>query len=419
MKKHISLIIFLLFPLLLLPNYLYATDTLTLKEALETAMEQNHHIKSALAELPIEKANLIIAKYRPNPIIGSNAEIARGGSLQPVEVGTEIELGRKRHWRIKVAKEKISKKELEIKKLMWEIHTQVHAGYSILSVQQKLLELAKERKDFYESLLEIATKRHEAGDISRLELIRAKTELLRAENKYSEMEAELRKAKIEFNHTLGRDPTLELLTEDPESLKPKIELHKHPKIKEVIENALKERLEIAILEKEFGIARSEFKKALWEKIPNLKLLGGPVRPSQGNNVWGVFIGGAFEVPAFNRKQGEAESAKAKLNYLEKEKDRIGHDIQVEVANAFQDLEVREEQIQRFKEKLLSEAEDILDMVKTGFEKGKLNLSEVLLAEEQNREINEEYLLSILRFQVALANLEYAVGVPLFEFGEKL
>jgi len=302
---------------------------------------------------------------------------------------------------------------------MWEIHTQVHAGYGILSVQQKLLQLAKERIDFYKSLLEIAEKRFQAGDISKLELIRAKTELLKAENKYSEMDGELRKAKIEFNHTLGRDPTLELFTEDPESLKPKIELHKHPEIKEVITNALKERLEIAILEKEFGITRSELKKALWEKIPNLKLVGGPVRPSQGNNIWGIFIGGGFEVPAFNRKQGEIESTKAKINYLEKEKDRIEHDIQVEVATAFQDLEVREEQIYRFKEKLLLESENILDMVKTGFQQGKLTFSDVLLTEQQNREIHEKYFESIMNYQIALANLEYAVGVPLYEFGEEL
>lgn len=393
--------------------------SLSLKDALDIALKNNHHIKSAIATLPIEKANLIIAKYRPNPVLGSNAEVVRGGSLHPVEVGGDIELGRKRHWRIQLAKEKISKQELEIKKVMWEIHIQVHAAYGILSVNQKLLELAKERLVFYKLLLEIANSRFEAGDISEMELIRVRTELLKAENKFSEMDGELRRAKIEFNHLLGRDPTFDLVLEDPKELKPKTELHKHPKIKEVIDNALKERIDIAILEKEFGIVRAEFKKAKWEMIPNLKILGGPVRPAQGDNIWGVFVGGGFEVPVFNRKQGEVEVVKAKLDYLEKEKDRIEHDIQIDVANSFQDLEVREEQIHTFKEKLLIESKNVLEMVKIGFEKGKLGLSDVLLTEQQSREIEEKYLQAILGYQLALASLEYAVGVPLYEFGEEL
>lgn len=394
-------------------------DNLTLKQALDISLENNHHIKSATATLPIARAKLIIAKYRPNPNLGSNAEIVKGGSLHPIQLGAEIELGRKRHWRIELAKEEISKTELEIRKVIWEIHTQVHAAYGRLAVLEGLYKLAKERAGFYKSLVEIAEKRYAAGDISRLELIRAETELLAAENKLSEVDGEVRNAKIEFNHLLGDNPNLNISLTNPEDLKPKIELHKHPKMKEIIENALENRIEIAILEKEFGITRAKLRKAIWERLPNLKIEGGPTKPSLGNNIWGPYVGGGFELPVFNRKQGEIKDAKAELDFLKKEEDRIKHDIKIEVATAFQYVEVREEQINRFKEKLIAEAEDILDMIRTGFQKGKLNLTDVLIAEQQNREVREKYLESIMDYQISLANLEYAVGVPLFEFGEEL
>lgn len=395
------------------------SETLTLKQSLDIALENNHHIKSAVATLPIAEAKLIIAKYRPNPSLGSNAEIVKGGSIHPIQLGAEVELGRKRHWRIELAKEEISKTELEIRKVIWEVHTQVHAAYGSLAVLEELYKLAEERTEFYKSLLEIAEKRYSAGDISKLELIRAKTELLKAENKLSEIDGEVRNAKIEFNHLLGDDPNLSISLTDPEDLKPKIDLHNHPEMKEIIEDALKNRMEIAILEKQFGITRAKLKKAIWERLPNLKIEGGPTKPSIGNNIWGPYVGGGFELPVFNRKQGEIKDAKAELEFLKKEEDRIKHDIKIEVATAFQYVEVREEQINRFKERLIAEAEDVLDMIKVGFQKGKLNLTDVLIAEQQNREIREKYLESIMDYQISLANLEYAVGVPLFEFGEEL
>lgn len=396
-----------------------AQEAISLKSAIEIALENNHHIKSALATLPIAEAKLIVAKYRPNFILGANSEIVKGGSLHPVQVGTQLEIGRKRHWRIKLAKEEISKTELEIRKVLWETHTEVHATYAELSVGLKLFDLAKERVAFYKSLLDIAETRFQAGDISKLELERAKTELLRTENQFKDFEGRLKKAKIEFSHILGKEPQSELSLDLVEKLKPKIKLHEHPGMDKVIANALKENLKMAILEKEFGITRAKIKKARWELVPNLYIEAGPVKPSIGDNIWGPYVGGAVEVPVFNRKQGEIKEAKAQLEYLEREKERIEHDIKIEVAKSFHDIEVEEEQIHMFQGELLDQSENILEMTMFGYKNGKLTLTDVLSAEEQNRNINERYLESLLQYQLALASLEYAVGVPLYEFGEKL
>ena len=420
--KNKVFVVFLLLSLISLPAFCETSSPstkLSLKQALDIALENNHHVKSAVASLPIEEASLIIAKYRPNPYISPNSEVVKGGSLHPLDLGIELELGRKRHWRIQVAKEKISKKELEIRKVLWETHTEVHIAYASLSVMQELLDFAKERTQFYKSLAEVAQKRLKAGDISELEYAQAKMQLLKSENAESIFEGELRKAKVEFNHLLGRDPKEEVLLTNAEELKPNTDLHDHPKLKAIIDNALEKRLEIAILEKDYGIKRAEIKKAKWERLPNLAIETGATKPSIGDNIWGPYFAAMIEIPVFNRKQGEIKKAESEVKFLEKEEDRIKHDIQIEVANSYEFLEVAEEQIHRFKEKLLGESQNILEMIQRGYKKGKLSFSEVLIAEQQDREVRQSYLESLLQYRVTLASLEHAVGEPLYDFGEKL
>lgn len=394
------------------------STTLTLEEAISIASENNKQIKSAIATLPVTQAKLIIAKYRPNPIFSSQNEAVKNGSLHPAQLAVPIEIGRKRHWRIDEAKEQISKTELEIRKVIWEIHTQVHANFTAVSVLNELLDIGKQRIEFYKTLVQIAEDRFSAGDVSGLDVNRAKIELSTAENELNEIEGKLKQAKVDFNLLLGRSPELEIILQEPDVLKPKQKLSANEGIKKIRAEALTKRLEIAILEKQYGITRAQLKKAQWERIPNLTVEGGGVKPSVGTNIWGPYFAIQSELPVFNRKQGEIKEAKAQIEYLEKEEDRLKLNIESEIANAVQYFEVREEQLQRYEEKLLGQSEGILDSIKFGYQKGKLSFTDVLNSEQKNRQVKEGYLQSILNYQVALSNLEYAFGVPLDKLGDK-
>ena len=394
---------------------------LTLKDALDLAIKNNHHIKSAIATLPLTEANLIIAKYIPNPVIAANSEVVKGGSLHPIQLGQTFEVGRKRYWRVQVAKEQISKKELEIAKVLWEIHTQVHISYSGLSLGKYFFDLAESRVGFYKSLLEVAEKMYNAGEISGLEVDRAKMELLSAENNLSEFDAKLKRAVVDFNHIIGADPNDEITLEELdgiEELKPKIKINEYKPLSKIIDEALTKRLEIAILEKDFGITRAQLKKAIWERLPNVFIEGGPTKPSIGSNIWGPYFGTQLELPVFNRKQGEIKQAKSQIEYLKLEEERIKHDIKVDVANALKELEVREEQLQRFQEKLLNQSKNILEKIQFAYQNGEMSLTDVLNAEQKDRDLRQQYLSSLLNYQITLASLEYAVGVPLYGLTEK-
>lgn len=399
-------------------NKIDISTKLNIQQAVDYAIKNNKQIKALSATLPITEANLIIAKYRPNPIIASQNEIVKNGSLHPVQVAVPLELGLKRHYRMKVAKEQISKTELEIRKTIWEIHTQVHGSYSQVVVLNNLIDLAKERKEFYETLLQIAKDRFDAGDISGLDIDRANLELLTAENELNELEGKSKQAKIDFNLLLGIKPENEITLQDTSTIKPKEKLSENPRITELHADALKNRLEIAILEKDYGITEAQLKQAKWERIPNLQIEGGAVKPSIGTNIWGPYLAAQAELPVFNRRQGEIKKAKAELDYLAKEEDRLKLVIESEISNALQYFKVREEQLKRYEEKLLGQSQNILESIQFGYQKGKLTLTDVLNAEQKNREVKQAYLQSILNYQIAFSNLEYAFGIPLDDLGDK-
>ncbi len=386
---------------------------LTFTEASELAIKNNKEIQVKLTTLPISQSSLIIAKYRPNPTIASQNEIVTNGSLHPIQIALPIELGKKRFYRQEVAKEEIAKTELEINKLIWETHIKVHPYYTSVVVLGDLLALAQDRQDFYEKLHTIAKARHEAGDASKLDLDRSYLEVLASDNYVNEIEAKLSQARINLNQLLGLSPKQQTILEvQQEDLKPTQTLSSKAEMQEYLDKALDKRIEVAILEKDYGIKRAQLKQSQWEKIPNLQVEAGAVHPSIGNDNWGPYLAMQAELPIFNRKQGEIKRAKAELEYLDREKDRLDLSIKSEIENAFFNFQTREKQLKRFEQNALSQSQGILDSIQFGYKQGQLTLTDILNAEQKNREIRENYLQSILNYQIAFADLEYALGAEL-------
>ncbi len=414
----LTIFIRLLFILLLLPNSVWANFdaselSLSFDNAKELAVKNNKEIQSKLSTLPISQTSLIVAKYRPNPIISSQNELVTGGSLHPIQMALPIELGKKRFYRQEVAKEEIAKTELEINKLIWETHIKVHPYYTSVVVLSDLLILAEDRKNFYKDLYKISKDRYDAGDTSKLDFDRSYLEVLASENYVNEIEAKLIQAEINLKQLLGLSPKQEItLDVKQEDLKPIEILSTKTEMSEYMNGAVANRLEIAILEKDYGIKRAQLKQSQWDKVPNLQVEAGVVHPSIGDDNWGPYIAAQAELPIFNRKQGEIKKAKAELEYLDREKDRLDLSIKSEIENAFFSFQTREKQLRRFEENALSQSQNILESIQFGYKQGQLTLTDILNAEQKHREIKENYLQSILNYQIALADLEYALGAEL-------
>ena len=413
MKRKLLLTVLLLTILnLTFSQYVYSFDgrelrahvekpeEISLQKAVDIALSDNYELKSEFAKLPMEEANLIIAKYRPNPYITSFNEFVEGGSVRPIGFGSEIEIGKKRHWRMQIANEKIMKKSLEIEKRMWDIHTNVHIAYAKCSIYQSLFDLISKQLELTKSLTKLSK-------LTKVDQLKSEMKLATKENELDEKKNSLQKAKIELNYLLGREPNSNLIVDNSKKLKPTFELLDHPEFKTIAGNAYKKRLEVEILGKGHDVALASVQHLKWDRVPNITLQTAPLGT---DSRLGAFFGSYIPIPIFNRKQGEISKAESEVKYLEKAIEETRYKISIEIERAVSEYEIKKRQLQRIQNTVLEKTNKILSLVKNNKSATKRDL---INTEIQYNQAQQTYLESLLSYHIALANLEKAVGVPLY------
>lgn len=360
-------------------------DSLSLHQAIQIAIANNYEIKSEFAKLSIEEANLIIAKYRPNPFLSSFNEFVSKGSLQPVRVGSTIELGKKRHWRIEEAKELVGKKALEIEKKVWDIHTKVHQAYVKLAISQEKYNLINEELNFYNSL-------DKESKIVTNKVSKLKDDL-------ETLEWELNIAQIELNDLLGKDPYEKTEAYPLSSIQPNVNILESEKFLNLIKQAPEQRLEVQVLEKEHKAVEAKLMRLKWEKIPNITIEAAPVNTQ---SMIGAFFGSRLPLPIFNRGQGERTKEEARLKYIDQELERIKHKIKIEIASASKKLEP-----------IVKKLKTLKKPVKENFDVNDMPIEKAITREEEYIKSTETYLDIVQKYHITLATLEQAIGVPLY------
>lgn len=345
--------------------------SLSYEEAVKLALANNKKIKAKLALLPIVEAEMIIAKYRPNPSLASAHELVRGGAIQPVQIALPIEIGKKRFYRKELAKKEIEKTKLEIEKEIWQTQIELRGLYSKSLVSKELVKLFKEKQKKLKRL---------SGEENNNQI-----ELLVNANLIDEYEISLNSVNLSLKELLNVDIDQNLNLED--DLKDLVTKYKQ-KLNEInsLETIVDKRFDTLILEQELGIQSSLIKSYKAQRIPDLVLETGVSHPSLGDPFWGMYLGGGFEIPIFDRKQGEIKKAEAQLSLVKLEKASFRSHIGFEIKKAIFNFKTREKQLARFN-KLFD-----LSVADLSFQ--------------------EEYLKAKLDMWLAVQELEFALGVVL-------
>ncbi|NQY81287.1 MAG: TolC family protein [Candidatus Caenarcaniphilales bacterium] len=357
---------FLLWSLFNHPAY-----TLTYEEAVKLAITNNKSLKAKLALLPVAEAEMIIAKYRPNPSLASAHELVRGGAIQPVQIALPIEIGKKRFYRKELAKKEIEKTKLEIEKEVWQTQIELRGLYSKSLVSKELVELFKDKQEKLQG-----DSGKENGD---------QIELLVNANLIDEYEITLNSVNLSLKELLNVDIDQNLNLED--DLQDVVSTY-HQKLSEInsLETIIDKRFDTLILGHEQGIQSSLIKSYKAQRIPDLVLETGVSHLSLGDPFWGMYLGGGFEIPIFDRKQGEIKKAEAQLDLVKLEKDSLRSHIGFEIEKAIFNFKARDKQLAR--------------------------LSKLLDLSAVDLSFQEEYLKAKLNMWLAVQELEFALGMVL-------
>jgi cobalt-zinc-cadmium efflux system outer membrane protein len=430
--KYCHIVLFsILSGLISLVAWADTVPTLTLDEAVQTALHNNLQLKAARAQLNISEAAIQTAGARINPVFLGDNGIAEGTSR--VGITQVFELGGKRNNRIALAKaqrdvaiSQFNTRLLDIRSDVRRVYTQLYNAQERQLTYQNIMQVSQE-------LVNIAKEREKAGDIAKLDVLQTEIVNVNAQNDLQTTAKELVLSRNRLN-TLLKQPlktTIVLAAPNttPQFLSPSPVQH-HPggpvlqgtitngeaDFDSLIQAAYQRRPELQQINRNLLVTQREITVAKANRIPNFALTAGPdiVYKNLNNTVnqTSVFVTGTLEIPIFNRQQGPIKETLAKQVQYQQEAEALKTDIALEVTNAYTAYEMDQERTQRYEKTLLPYSIAIVDKSRKAFEEGKASILIPINAQQAYINTRLGYLQSLQDTQNDISDLERAIGAGL-------
>ena len=405
-----------LVPLLLLrlatPTWCHSQEPapLSLQDCIDIALEKNPLVLSAAEYYTASLARIKQATALPQPVFAYDSDLQPGffdfrhafesytGIIFAFDFPTKI------RDRGRIARKESDEFLSDTEALKLEIIFSVkEAFYGLL--------LAQEKRQYAENNLELAEDfanktelKFEAGEVARVEALRARVEASGAMNFVREATNDVRLARALLNFHLAKrdfepiEVTGELkappMTLDLDALK-EMAYSSRPEVKAI---------QIA-LERE-GIARS---LAYQSYVPDFEIGISRHRIEGEPSTWDVTF--ALPVPLFfwQPKQGAIAEAQANIRALEREVQHIENSVSLEVEQAYREAVTAKNQIELFETDILAQAEEVYNMFLFSYQEGEIGGIELIAARRTLMEARRSYADALFGYSVALAAVQKAIG----------
>ena len=424
---------------LLVLGYCSPAPALTMPDAVERALVNNLELRAKRRDLDRARAELIQAGALPNPtiryeyvsswtkeasattdpssptpILGkplhvpiTPGKITRFATLA---IGGELEIGLQRGLRKRVAHVEIERVRAEIEDAERTLSGRVKHAFLDAAYLDRARSLADTAVYIGERLAEIARARFDAGEASELEVKLARLEAMRARTRRAETVHQLALARIELHQLMGQTggksvDDLETPSRWWESLELSL----------LTEEAWTRRPDLIMANLGARKATQETRLARRDRIPDLQVSLVYERLS-GTNLYGGHL--SLPLPVLNRNRGAIEIARARKRRFDTESTYLRERIRREVEAAFERLGASKERLDLFEEGILDLAAGNLELTRTRYRFGEIDIFGVIRAQERFVEAQSTYLETRHAFDDALAELETVVAKALREDGER-
>lgn len=390
-----------------------AEEAMTLDRCISLSLIHNPLWLSSQGDYQASLARVRQAKALPQPSLEYDSDLQpsllnyRGSGESYLGVGQTLEFPGKRSLRGRIATlesaEVLADRDLLKLDLVFQV---TEAFYAVLVAEERAkydrqnLELAR---DFREK----AEVKYAAGDIAKMEVVRAGVEAARAATAVTLAENEVLLAKARLNYLLGRGK-LEPLDVRGELKRPAAAIET-TRLRERARIARPEMKKMATLVRKEGLKKTE---AAFEYLPDFDLSLSRHRIEGEKTTWDFTV--SFPIPLFfwQPLRGRVAESEANLISLRGQSAHLANTIGLEVESAVLAARAAEDQIALFETEILAQAEEAYDLFLFSFQEGEIAGIELIEARRTLLETRRAYADALYNYQVALAALEKAVGEPL-------
>ena len=392
-----------------------AHEALTLEQCISVALDQNPLLQSSQQFYQASLARIQQARALAQPSLDFDSDLQpsllnfKGSGESYFGLSQDLDFPGKRSLRGKIATRESSELLMDTEVLKLDLVFQVKESFYGLLLAQEILKYAEQDLELARDFLQKAEIKFEAGDVARVEVLRARVEAAKAENSVKAAANDVRLAKARLNFLLARKKYEPLeISGEFKRRSPEFRLD------ELQEKALTVRPEIKRIG--FALDKESLRKTLGylSYLPDFSLGLARHRLAGEPTTWDFALSARLPVFFWQPLKGEIAEAKANLEAFRKEREHIVNAIALEVEESYSLALMAGRQIELFEKEILAQAEEAYNMFLFSFQEGEIGGIELIDARRTLIEARKSYADALNNFNVALAALAKSVGQDLEE-----
>ena len=381
-----------------------APATLSLNDAMARALEANRTVLAARSARAIDAAGVDAAGQRPNPEV--SFEAARETPHWAFTGTVPLELSGKRQRRIDVANATLAVTDAETARITADVRADVRRAYYQAVGAARRVAIAQELEAIQQRARDAAQDRFQTGAAPRLEALQASLALSQAQNEVASARGDLNAARADLNallaYPLDASPTLA----DP------LEAGQLPTPEAANQQVTAGNAELQVLEKRIEEERARVALAKALRHPDPSVTASLTYDSPGEFTFGWRAGAGIALPIFTTGKPEIAVAEATLTRTVADRDARVSQITGAVSAALARATAARQSVDRYQNEILPASLQVEQMAEESYRAGQTGLPAYLQTLQAAREVRRASLQAGLDYQLALADLERAMGTPL-------
>jgi outer membrane protein, heavy metal efflux system len=391
------------------------TTLISLDQAIDLALAHNHSIKASRTLILQNQAQEITANLRPNPTLGADSQFVpffspqdfSGENLDQTQqfdigIGYLFERGHKRQRRLQAARDQTAVTRAQVTDAERTLAFNVGQQFVGVLLAESTLRFALEDLRGFQQTVDISEAQLKAGYIGEGDYLKIKLQLLQFQTDVSSARLAKVQALVGLREFLGYDAV-------PADFDVIGDLAYQPikaNLEDLQSRALRERPDFRAAE--LGITAAQSQILLAKADAKVDVNGTyDFTHVSGENTASIFVN--FELPIFNRNQGEIARTNYAFTQAQEQKDSASDTVLSDVANAYEAVKSNDEVVQLYTSGYLKQAQDSRDISEYAYKRGAASLLDFLDAERSYRSTQLAYRQALASYMTALEQLKEALG----------
>ena len=381
--------------------------------AVQIALLHNRRLQATYEEIGIAYAAVVEAGTLSNPAFHGDATFGLPQDLDTAHPAHD-------HYVFKIEmdflsvlygpmRKSVAESEFETAKLrvtaaVIDLAGQTRRAFYRLQSEQQMLEMFQQVVLATQAGYEFAKELYEAGNIPELDLLLQRTLYEQSKLALTTAEVTLAESREQLNRLMGVwgqetawtvEARLPDISTDPMNLDNVEQIA----IEKSIDLAIA-RGEIVSIGKQLGVAKAT------SLVPHLDI-GGELEQEEGTWAAGPVIG--FEIPLFDRKQGQRAAAAAELRRQQEEYHALAVEIRSVVRAAQRRLLAARQIALSYRNEILPLQEKILEQVQLQYNAMQVGTPRLLLAKQQQIDAGRDYIHALYNYHLARAKFDQIIN----------